>query len=61
MNSFDFVALTERFDESLLLLAKKLGIGQVDVMYVRSKTSGEEDKQGREVGLPRLASRNAIW
>jgi len=40
MDSYDFVATTERFDESLLLLAKKLGVKQVDLLYVPSKVSG---------------------
>jgi len=38
--SYGFVAVTERFDESLLLLAKKLGVGLADVLYLWGKKSG---------------------
>ena len=37
--SYAFIAVTERFDESLVLLAHKWGLQLVDMLYVRSKDS----------------------
>jgi len=41
MDAFDFVAVTERFDESLVLLGKKLNASFVDLLYLAAKESGE--------------------
>jgi len=38
--SYGFVGVTERFDESLLLLARRLGVGLNDILYVSGKVSG---------------------
>eukprot|EP00747_Dinoflagellata_sp_TGD_P126581 gnl/TRDRNA2_/TRDRNA2_174297_c0_seq1.p1 gnl/TRDRNA2_/TRDRNA2_174297_c0~~gnl/TRDRNA2_/TRDRNA2_174297_c0_seq1.p1 ORF type:complete len:330 (+),score=19.92 gnl/TRDRNA2_/TRDRNA2_174297_c0_seq1:49-1038(+) len=41
MRCYDFVAVMERFDESLLLLSQKLGIDQLDILYLSAKQSGK--------------------
>jgi hypothetical protein len=38
-DSYNFIAVTERFDESLVVLAHKWGLELVDMLYVRSKDS----------------------
>merc|ERR1719261_1142536 len=37
---YDFVAMTERFDESLLILAFRLGASKEDVLYMPAKKAG---------------------
>lgn len=39
--SYNFIAVTERFDESLLLLGEELGLSLVDLLYLKSKVSGK--------------------
>lgn len=38
--SYDFISVTERFDESLVLLCKYLNISMVDALYLKSKVAG---------------------
>jgi len=38
--SFDFIAVTERYDESLLLLSKQLDLPVSDLLYVKTRVSG---------------------
>mmetsp|Transcript_21335 Transcript_21335/g.39027 ORF Transcript_21335/g.39027 Transcript_21335/m.39027 type:complete len:375 (+) Transcript_21335:66-1190(+) len=38
--SFDFIAVTERYDESMLLLSKQLELPLSDLLYVQTKVSG---------------------
>lgn len=41
MGSYDFVGVTERFDESLLLLGKKINVSMADLLYLEAKEAGE--------------------
>ena len=49
-NSYDFIGLTERFSESMLVLAYRLDLNLGDILYVRAKDSHEleYDKAGRQ-------------
>jgi hypothetical protein len=40
MDSYDFIAVTERMDESLLVLSLMLGVGKTDALYLPSKVAG---------------------
>jgi Sulfotransferase family len=40
-DAYDFVAVTERFDESMLLLAHRLGVPWSQVLYVPSKVAAD--------------------
>lgn len=40
--AYDFIGITERFEESMVLLAYQLGVAINDVLYLSQKSSGEE-------------------
>lgn len=40
--SYDFLVVAERFDESLVILRRKLGVRLVDMLYLKAKESGKE-------------------
>merc|ERR1719454_2183276 len=42
MKLYDFVAVAERLEESLLVLARKLGVSKNDVLYLSSKKAGDD-------------------
>lgn len=44
MDEYDFIGLTERMDESLVVLQMILGLGTGDVLYVPAKASGTFDE-----------------
>lgn len=41
LNAYDFVAVTERFDESLVLLCRRIQCKLSDILYVRAKDNTE--------------------
>jgi hypothetical protein len=41
LSSYHLITVTERFDESLLVLCKSLNVSMVDVLYLKSKESGK--------------------
>jgi len=43
LDSYDFLAVTERFEESAVALGMLLGLAMTDVLYLSSKTSGSYD------------------
>jgi len=50
--SYNFVGVLERFDESLLLLGRELGLSLVDLVYLRSKVSGRPGTGHADLGHP---------
>merc|ERR1719491_1112795 len=50
MRTYNFVGVTERFDESLLLLGKYLQINMVDLLYLKAKQSGHVATDQCEIG-----------
>ena len=47
LEAYDFVGITEQFDESLVLLSRQLGVPLTDLLYLPTKVSGQAatDKQ----------------
>lgn len=43
LETYDFIAITERFNESMVILKHLLGLKWRDVMYMSSKISGAQD------------------
>merc|ERR1719410_1356186 len=43
LNEFNFIGITERFDESLVVLQLILGLQTSDILYLPAKTSGNYD------------------
>jgi hypothetical protein len=50
MESYTFIGVTERFDESLLILGRKLGLNNSDLLYLRSKESGKKSSDAYDRG-----------
>ena len=46
LTRFDLVGITERFDESLVVLKLKLGLGFQDILYLSSKNSSDTTHAG---------------
>ena len=46
LNAYNFIGLTERLDESLVLLRLLLGLNAEDILYVPSKVGGSFAKSG---------------
>mmetsp|Transcript_60529 Transcript_60529/g.170551 ORF Transcript_60529/g.170551 Transcript_60529/m.170551 type:complete len:323 (-) Transcript_60529:30-998(-) len=44
VHSYDFIGITERFNESLVLLQHQLGLNTAHVLYLRKKSSGADYK-----------------
>jgi len=54
VESYAFIGLTERFDESLLLLQNKFGLDRGDLLYLKAKESGHPatDRSDRGKNMP---------